>query len=427
MGQTMAQKILANHSGRGHVEPGEVLYPKFDLAINHEVPFLEMWRELEGIGVKKIADPERMIIVWDHDIPVHSMKAAERQQKTRQLITQLGIGCIPPGKHGIQHQLLVEQGYALPGDLTVHMDIHCLNLGAVGCFAHPVVYEFPTVMATGTIWTMVPTSIKVHLRGRLPRGVKVRDLAHTVIAGIGPENGDYRSIEFYGDALAHLSMTDRMILCGVQVEIGAKAAMIPPDQLTLDYVNRVARRPYTPVYADPDAQYEQEYRFDLAAVEPLIAAPPAPDNVMPISQLLGKKVNSAYIGSCASGTIEELRDAAAVLRGRTVHPDVSMLVVPSTQETFIQASKEGLVEVFLEAGCQVLGPTCSPCFGGIFQMVDGETRISTGTRNDHGRMGAFDSEIYLASAATTAASAVTGEITDPREFFDPTLAAGKGR
>lgn len=418
MGQTMAQKILAKHCGRAEVEPGEILYPKYDLSIIHEVPLLEFWKELEEIGLKRLAEPERMLVISDHEVPVPSVRAAERQKQTRQLIKDLGIAhFVKPGRHGIQHQLAVEQGWAVPGQLVAIMDIHALNLGAVGCMAIPVVYEFPTVMGTGTIWTRVPETIRVYIEGELAPGVRVRDLAHHVIATIGPKNGDYRCIEFYGPAIRSMNVNNRMILCGVAVEIGAKTALIEPDDVTLEYVRPRAKFPYEIVRNDPDARFERHYEFDASRVETLVAAPPSPDNVVPISAVAGKKINSAYIGSCASGTIEELRDAAAVFKDHPVHPDVMMLVVPSTQETYAQAVREGLVEIFIQAGCHVMGPTCAPCFGGINAMADGEVRICTATRNDRGRMGSMNADIYLASAMTVAVSAVKGEITDPRTFL----------
>lgn len=418
MGHTIVEKVLAAHSGRDEVFPGEILYPQPDLTVIHEKPLEEFVNELRAIGIERLAQPERMMVITDHEIPAYSLTAAERFKRTKAIVKELDIGYfVPPGQHGIQHQYLVQAGYAVPGGLILIMDIHALNLGAVGCVAVPVVYEFPYVMATGTNWVRVPHTIRVTISGKLRPGVRVRDLIHHIIFDIGPEGGDYRMIEFTGPTVAKMNVNDRMILCGVAVEIGAKSAVIEPDEITLNYLKGRARFPFEVVRNDPDAVFEREYFYDAGQVETLVAAPPSPDNVMPLSQVAGTPVHSAYIGTCASGTIEELRDAARILKGRQVHPEVMFLIVPSTQATYKQAADEGLLSIFIEAGCHVMGATCSPCFGGLAPMADDEVRICTGTRNDRGRMGSYDSDIYLASAATVAASAVAGEITEPASYL----------
>ncbi len=418
MGQTIVQKIIAKHCDRPEVQPGEVVYPRLDLAVIHEVPFLEFWEEIKAIGVTEIAAPERMMVITDHEIPIVSLNAANRFKKTRELISRLKISrFIGPGRHGIQHHYLVEQGYALPGMLVVTMDPHCLNLGAMGCLPIAVVYEFPTVMATGTIWAQVPETIRITLKGKAPAGVGVRDIIHFVIGQVGAEAADYRVLEFTGPAVKAMSVPERTILCGVSAEIGRKSAIIEPDETTLNHAKGRAKFSYEVVTNDQDAHFEREYEFDVSLVEPMVAAPPSPDNVLALKDVLGKRIDSAYIGSCASGTLGELRDVSKVLKGRQIHPDVYCFIVPSTQEIFYQATQEGLIAEFIKAGCQILGPTCGPCFGGVATMADGEVRIGTGTRNDKGRAGSFDSEMYLASAVTVAASAIKGAIADPRDFF----------
>jgi 3-isopropylmalate/(R)-2-methylmalate dehydratase large subunit len=422
MSQTVAQKILAKHCGRLRVEPGELIHPEFDLKIIHEVPLLELWRELEKIGLKRIIDPERLLVISDHEIPVSSLRAAERQKATRELMDRQGItNFIPPGRHGIQHQFAVQQGYAVPGQLVAVMDTHALNFGAVGCMAIPFLYEFSTIMGINTVWIRVPETIRVHVKGKLAPGVRVRDLAFHIISTIGPKNGDYHCIEYCGPAMAHLNVNDRMILCGVSVEIGAKTSLIEPDEVTLEYVKERAKFPYESVFNDPDAHFEKQYFFDASEVEAMVALPPSPDKVVPVTSLAGKKITSAYIGSCQSGTIEELSDAAAILKNHHVHPSVDLLIVPSTQEAFAQAARMGLIETFINAGAHVIGPTCGPCFGGLFTMADGDVRICTATRNDRGRMGSANSEIYLASALTVASSATKGEITDSRKLLPDNL------
>ncbi len=418
IGQTLTQKILASHTGKNSVEIGEVIFPEFDFYIVQEVPFPEFWAEVESMGVSKLAKPEKTIIVADHEVPIMSMAGRERWSRTVELVKRLGIKYFfKPGDQGIQHLLLPEKGFILPGDMTCSFDGHALNFGALGCYPMTAVYEFPSVMATGTIWVVVPDTILVNLEGSLPLGCGVRDLALYISNKIGPKTADSKVIQFTGEGLKNLSINERMILCGVMAEIGAESSIMEPDSAVFEYLSKIAVKNYEPVFGDKSCKYEIEFNFDLDKIEPMIALPPNPDDVIPISAVPETRIDSAYIGSCQSGTIEELRAAANILRGRKVHPEVSLLIVPSTQQTFKQAAHEGLIEVFAESNAIILGPTCLPCLGNIFQMAKGEVRVSTGTRNDKGRMGSLDSDIYLCGASVAAASAVLGKITDPREIL----------
>jgi len=417
-GQTVAQKILAAHAGKRHVEIGEVIFPEFDFYIVQETPFPEFWAEVENMGMSRLARPEKTIVIADHEVPTMSMQGRLRWSKTMELANKLGVKhLIKPGT-GIQHLVLPEKGFILPGNLTCSFDGHALNFGALGCYPMTAVYEFPTVMATGTIWMVVPETILVTLEGKLPFGCSARDLALYISAQIGPQMADSKVIQFAGPGVGNLSVNERMILCGVMAEIGAESSIIEPDELVLDYVSKVAVSSYAPVYGDQDAQFAARYEVNMDELEPMIALPPSPDNVKPVSEVANRRIDSAYIGSCQSGTIEELRIAAQILKGRKVHPDVDLLVVPSTRQVFRQAASEGLLEIFIEANAIILGPTCLPCFGNIFHMDRGEVRVSTGTRNDPGRMGSLESEIYLAGAAVAAASAVCGKICDPRGLLN---------
>jgi 3-isopropylmalate/(R)-2-methylmalate dehydratase large subunit len=418
-GQSLAQKILASHVGRERVEIGEVIFPEFDFIICQEVPFPEFWAEVESMGVTKLAKPDKTIIVSDHEVPILSLQGRARWAKTVELVNRLGIKYFfRPGRSGIQHFLLPEKGFILPGRLTCSFDGHALNFGALGCYPMTAVYEFPTVMATGTIWVMVPETILVNLEGRMPAGCGIRDLALLVSEKIGPQLADSKVIQFSGEGVSHLTVHERMILCGVMAEIGAEAAIIEPDAVTLDYVSKIAIGNYKPVYGDRDVKFAAEFDFQLGSVEPMVAMPPSPDNISPIQKVVGTPIDSAYIGSCQSGTIDELRAAAEILKGRTVHPDVTLLIVPSTQQIYKEAAQEGFLGVFADAGAVILDATCLPCLGHVFQMAKGEVRICTSTRNDRGRMGSLESDIYLAGAATVAASAVSGRISDPREFMN---------
>jgi len=417
-GQTLAQKILASHSGRKSVEIGELVFPEFDFFICQEVPFPEFWAEVESMGVTKLAKPEKTIIVSDHEVPIISMNGRKRWAKTVELVERLGIKYLfKPGDSGIQHFLLPERGFILPGDLTCSFDGHALNFGALGCYPMTAIYEFPTVLATGTIWIVVPETILVILEGKLPFGCGIRDLALHVCASIGPELADSKVIQFAGEGISHLTINERMILCGVMAEIGAETALIEPDKVTIDYVSDIAVKTFEPKYGDKNAKFADEIKIQLNELEPMVAIPPSPDRVHSIQDVIGTRIDTAYIGSCQSGTIEELRMVANILKGRKVHSDVTLMIVPSTQKIYTQAAKEGLLEIFSDSGAVVMNPTCLPCMGNIFQMDKGEVRISTGTRNDRGRMGSLESDIYIAGAAVVAASAVLGEISDPRELL----------
>lgn len=413
-GQTITQKILAAHSGRQSVEIGDVIFPEFDFYIVQETPFPEFWAEVESMGVSKLARPDKTIVIADHEVPIMSMQGRIRWSKTVELVKKLGVKYFLKPGIGIQHLVLPEKGFILPGNLTCSFDGHALNFGALGCYPMTAVYEFPTVMAAGTIWMVVPETILVTLEGKMPFGCSARDLALHISSEIGPQLADSKVIQFTGEGVCNLSIFERMILCGVMAEIGAESSIIEPDETVLDYVSKVAINSFTPVYGDKDAKFFARFTFQLGDLEPMIALPPSPDNVRSVSCAADTRIDSVYIGSCQSGTIEELRVAAQILKGRKVHPDVNLLVVPSTQQIFQQAAKEGLLEIFSESNAVILGPTCLPCFGNIFHMDKGEARVSTGTRNDPGRMGSLESDIYLAGAATAAASAVCGKICDPR-------------
>lgn len=416
-GQTITQKILANHVGKETLKIGEVIFPEFDLYIVQETPFPEFYAEVESMGLSKIAHPEKTIVIADHEVPILTMASRIRWSKTVELVEKLGIKYLIKHGNGIQHLALPEQGFILPGNLTCSFDGHALNFGALGCYPMTAIYEFPSVMATGTIWMVVPETILVTLIGKLPFGCGARDLALHVCKIIAPEVADSKVIQFTGSGVANLSINDRMILCGVMAEIGAESSIIEPDDMVLDYLSERAVGDFTPVFGDKDAEFSEKYKINLDELEPMIALPPSPDQVKPLNAVIGTKINSAYIGSCQSGTIEELRITAKILKGRRIHPDVSLLVIPSTQKSFKQAANEGLLEIFSDAGALIMGPTCLPCFGNIFHMDKGEVRVCTGTRNDPGRMGHLESDIYLAGAAVTAASAVAGKLEDPRVFL----------
>jgi 3-isopropylmalate/(R)-2-methylmalate dehydratase large subunit len=346
------------------------------------------------------------------------------KRKLKVQLQDLGVTQIyTEGRHGISHQAIIEHGHVLPGMLVLGPDTHLTMLGSVGAFAPPLNYESVQALATGDIWLKVPETIRIVLHGRPRPGVMSRDIAQRLIALVGRERSDYRVLEYCGPALDVLDMDARMTLCNVAVDIGAKCGIVPADEVTLSYLKPRARGPIEMVRSDPDASYALTLEVDLSEMQPMVAAPPSPENLVDLASVAGKRVDQVYIGSCAGGRLEDLRAAAAVVKGRSVHPRVRMIVVPTSQEIYSQASREGLLATFAEAGAIVMPPSCGPCYGNLSPLADDEVCIGTGTTNMTGRMGSAKSEIYISNAAVAAASALAGEIADPsRLVFEPVTA-----
>lgn len=414
---TLAQKVIAQACGRGEISVGEVvnvephLFSLIDLVMPH---YLKM---LADHGVNRLRYPERCIVFSDHEVPAQSVRVAALQKALRQQMRDYGIEHFyQQGRHGISHQAIVEYGHVLPGMLVLCADTHGTTLGCVGALSPPINYEMIQALASGEIWLQVPETIQVTLCGKLRAGVLSRDIALHVGQRLGPETCDYRVIEYAGPALADLGMDARMTLCNAAVDMGAKAAVVPADHVTQAYLRGRTSQPWTPVASDPDAMFSHRLEVDLGALEPLVAAPPTPANLVPISSLAGQAVDQVYIGSCGGGRMEDLHAAAGVLRGRKVHGNVRMLVVPTSQEIYAEAARAGLLEVFAGAGAMVLTPSCGPCYGNLSPLVDGEVCIGTGTTNMPGRMGSSNATIYLANAAVSAACAVAGQIIAPDEL-----------
>jgi 3-isopropylmalate/(R)-2-methylmalate dehydratase large subunit len=397
---------------------GEIVVCEADVLETIDLTLPHYFRMLRSLGVTKLARPERIVVFSDHEVPAYSERVASLQRELRRELKELGVRYFyDMGRHGISHQSIVEHGHVLPGMLAIGADTHATTLGCVGALAPPVNYEAVQVLATGDIWLKVPETIRIVVTGEAPLGVLSRDIAQWVIARLGAERCDYRVLEYAGPAMAHLDMDARMTLCNVAVDIGAKSGVVEPDELTREYLAPRAKGEFDLVRSDPDAVYELVFSVDLGTLEPMVAAPPSPDNVVPVSTVAGIEVDQVYIGSCAGGRLEDLRAAAAVLEGRTVHPGVRMIVVPTSQEIFARAAREGLVEQFINAGAAVTAPNCGPCYGNLSPLAEGEVCVGTGTRNEPGRMGNAKASIYLANAATAATAAVLGKIADPRELM----------
>jgi 3-isopropylmalate/(R)-2-methylmalate dehydratase large subunit len=418
MGQTFAEKILAQKSGLEHVEPGQIVTVQPDKLLTHDntAAIARIFRE---IGVEQVARPGINVIVLDHVVPAATEGHATNHQQTRRFVAEQGITDFYDVGEGICHQVLPEKGHALPGYVIVGSDSHTPTAGAFGAFAPGIGRtEAAAVMATGEIWLMVPHSFRIVVKGAVPQGVCAKDIILHIIGDLGADGADYRSVEFAGPVIEEMSVASRMVLCNMVAEMGAKAGVVEPDDKTRAWLEGRTRLSYKDVCADPDASYERVMEYDVGELSPQVARPHTVDNVVPVTQVAGTRVDQAFIGTCTNGRLEDFEVAARILRGRKVAPHTRLLILPASREVLLAALAEGIVTDLVSAGAVVLNPGCGPCLGaheGV--MAPGEVTVSTANRNFKGRMGCKDSEIYLASPATVSASALTGEITDPREFL----------
>jgi 3-isopropylmalate/(R)-2-methylmalate dehydratase large subunit len=417
MGQTISEKILSRAQGRA-VRAGEIIYPEPDLVTCHDWYVVNFDRALEQFGVSKLFAPDRVLISTDHEPLAVSPQSSERQKKVREIVAKYGITKFyDVGRGGLGHMFPVEMGMIKPGMFVEAYDTHVTNYGSVGALAIAFVVEVSEILALGSVWMRVPETVRVNLHGKMPQGTSMRDVAQKLIGDLGDELIDYSVVEFGGPGLINVDISGRHTLCNTPLEIGAKSALIEPDQVTLDYLAQRTKDQITLIKSDPDATFRKVIEYDLSAIGPQVAMPPTPDNVHPVTKALGTPIHHAFIGSCASGNLKDLADAAGILKDRRVHPKVRLYVTPATQEVAREAARTGLLEIFIAAGATMTQAGCGPCAGGrIGGMADGETSINTGTRNDVRRLGG-SGDIYLASPLTVAASAVTGKITDPRTML----------
>jgi 3-isopropylmalate/(R)-2-methylmalate dehydratase large subunit len=420
MGMTLAEKILAAHAGLDKVCPGQLIRVPVDLVLANDITAPIAIREFERIGVGKVFDRGKVVLVADHFVPNKDIKSAEQCRtmrdfaRTQQLTYYYDVGTM-----GIEHVLLPEQGLVLPGDLVIGADSHTCTYGALGAFASGMgSTDIAAAMASGQTWLKVPQTIKFVYHGQLLPWVGGKDLILHTIGQIGVDGALYAVMEFSGEALDALSMAGRFTMANMAIEAGAKAGLFHVDEKTGAYVQPRARREYTVYTSDPDAEYARVVEVDAGQIEPQIAFPHLPENTRPLSQVNHVPVDQAVIGSCTNGRLEDLRVAAELLRGRQVHPDVRCIVIPGTQQVYLDALREGLIETFVEAGAVVSTPTCGPCLGGYMGVLAaGERAIATTNRNFRGRMGHPESEVYLAGPAVAAASAVAGHIAAPEEVL----------
>lgn len=414
---TMAEKILAAHAGLEEVKPGQLIECNLDGVLANDVTAplaISVFRQVAS----HVFDPNRVVLVPDHYVPNKDIKSAEQAKIVREFAREQGIShYYEAGCMGIEHALLPEQGVVAAGDLIIGADSHTCTYGALGAFSTGVgSTDAGVAMATGRAWFKVPETILFKISGILAKGVTGKDVILHIIGRIGVDGALYKAMEFTGEAIEGLSMDERLTISNMAIEAGGKAGLIPVDDVTRAYLDERAERPYTAYYSDPDAQYADVVEIDAEDIVPTVAFPHLPSNVRPVAQARDVRIDQAVIGSCTNGRIEDMRQAAAVLKGRKVAPGVRCIVIPATQRVYRQCIEEGLTDIFLDANCVVSTPTCGPCLGGYMGVLAaGERAIATTNRNFVGRMGSPQSEVYLASPAVAASSAVLGHIGLPED------------
>ena len=410
MGMTIAEKIIARAAGVSEVRPGDIHTVEVDrLMSNDGTTHLTIDMYHNKLKHPHIADVNKLVWIVDHNVPSDSPKTAASQKKMRDFAKEHGIKFYEG--QGVCHQIMMEN-HVCPGELIFGADSHTCAYGALGAFGTGVgCTDYLYAMVTGKSWVLVPETLRFNLTGKLPEGVYARDLILTIIGKIGANGANYKAMEFTGDGMKNLTMSDRIAICNLCVEAGAKTALMEVDDIALHYLHEHGREPKACFASDADAHFAAVYDIDLSTITPIVAKPHFVDNVCPAKEAAGVKIDEAFLGSCNNGRIEDLRVGAELLKGRKVHPLVRFLVVPASQAVYQQALKEGLLKIFMEAGAIVMNPNCSVCWGSCQGVIgEGETLISTGTRNFKGRAGHRDSFVYLASAATVTASAIKGEI-----------------
>ena len=415
------EKILANASGKQEVSPGEIVETKIDVAMTHDLTGPLAIKSFHEIGAKKVWDSNKVVIIIDHLVPASSVISAELHKTVRNFAEEQHIeNFYDVGRGGVCHQVMPEKGHVRPGEVIVGSDSHTCTYGAFGAFATGIgSTEMAAVFATGKLWFRVPEVIKVDVTGKFKKLVTAKDLTLNIVGKIGADGAIYKGLEFGGSTIRDMTIDGRMVLSNMAVEMGAKAGLIEPDKKTVDYVKARTDKQFTPVKSDPDSIYEKIVNVDISELEPQVAVPHSVDNVKPVSEVEDVKVDQAFIGSCTNGRLEDFRVAAQILKGKKISRGVRLVVIPASQEIYLNAINEGLIRTFMDAGATVGNPNCGPCLGGHMGILaEGETCISTSNRNFIGRMGSTKSFVYLASPATVAASAITGKITDPRKNME---------
>jgi len=419
MGMTISQKILAKHAGKKSVEPGQLINCRVDLVLGNDITTPPAIKEFEKIGVTKVFDKKKIYLVPDHFTPAKDIKSAQQVKMMRHFAKKYGIvNFFEVGCMGIEHALLPEMGAIKPGDLVIGADSHTCTYGALGAFSTGVgSTDMAAAMATGEVWFKVPEQLKFIYKGKLPKWVEAKDLILYTIGQIGVDGARYMSMEFTGPVIKNLSVEGRLTMANMAIEAGGKNGIFEVDEKTRAYLKKAKAGKGVEYNSDTDTEYKNVYEWDVSKIEPQVSFPHLPSNTKPVSKCGKVKIDQSVIGSCTNGRIEDMRIAAKILKGRTVHPDVRLIILPATQKIEIQMLKEGLMEIFIKAGAAVSTPSCGPCLGGhLGVLAEGEKAIATTNRNFVGRMGHPKSEVYLSNVAVAAASAVAGHIISPEEL-----------
>ena len=417
MGKTFAEKILALKAGRDETVPGQIVTVQPDKLLTHDNTSA-IAKTFRKIGVERVANPNMNVVVLDHVVPAANETYAQSHRETRDFVREQGISSFYDIGEGICHQVLPEHGHALPGMLILGSDSHTPSHGALGAFAAGIGRtEAAAVMATGEIWLRVPESMRIVVEGRLPERVSAKDLVLYIIGDIGADGADYKSVEFAGPTIEAMSVGSRQVLCNMAAEMGAKNGYVAPDDTTRAWLSGRTNATYQEIFPDPDATYARVLRYDVSHLVPQVAKPHRVDNVVPVTEVAGLHIDQGLIGTCTNGRLEDLQAAADILGGKRIAPWVRLLVLPASREILLKAIEAGIITDLVAAGATLLNPGCGPCLGAHEGcMAPGERTLSTANRNFKGRMGSREAEIYLASPATVAASALSGAITDPHQI-----------
>lgn len=420
MGMTMTQKILAAHAGLDSVSAGQLIEADLDLVLGNDITSPVAIHEIDKMKVEGVFNKDKIALVMDHFAPNKDIKSAEHCKCVREFACKNEItNYFDVGKMGIEHALLPEQGLTVAGDVIIGADSHTCTYGALGAFSTGVgSTDMAAGMATGKAWFKVPSAIKFNIVGKSAEWISGKDVILHIIGMIGVDGALYKSMEFVGEGLKYLSMDDRFTIANMAIEAGGKNGIFPVDDLTREYMKEHSKRPFTEYEADSDAEYDEEYTIDLSTLKSTVSFPHLPDNTRTIDEVGDVKIDQVVIGSCTNGRMDDLRIAAKILEGKKVADGIRVIVIPATQKIYLQAMEEGLLKTFIEAGAIVSTPTCGPCLGGYMGVLaEGERCVSTTNRNFVGRMGHVDSEVYLASPAVAAASAITGKISGPKDVM----------
>jgi len=418
--RTLVEKILLSHTKSDDVSPGEILMVECDLVMANDVSGPVAFRQMEKMGAEKVFDPEKVVMVADHFMPAKDAKSASLQRRLKDWSDEQSVYYYGQGRGGIEHTVLVEDGWVAPGMVIAGGDSHTCTYGALGAFGSGFgSTDIAACLAFGEFWQEVPGTIQVEFVGEKGPFVSGKDLILALIGEIGVGGGINMALEFVGEGAEALSIDERLAVANMAIEAGSETGFVPADDTTAEYLEGRTEREWSAEHSDPDAEFARKVRIDLGSLSPLIALPHSPGNVVTVEEAKGRKIDQIYIGNCANGTMTDLRQTAEMLRGRKVHPDTRAIIVPASQKVYREAMAEGLLDLFVEAGAVVSTPTCGACFGGhMGVMAEGETAITTTNRNFKGRMGSTEAEVHIANAYVAGAAAVAGEIVDPADVLE---------